>query len=184
MDAIFSVVQSARREAPALIPGAKSPRGDLYLPCWKCGRPAALDVTVISPLQKFTVKGAASYNTGSCTRCWEERKWASRLSSCYSTSISFIPLVVKTLGGWSRKSMEIIVFLPGTVYRLHLIDCSKNIYIPTIAITTLHIIKLILLTTLTVHKNVEMCDLNYSTQWPEFPIHTVLAATMASQNIC
>ena len=49
-DAVFSAAQSAalapRREAPSLVPGSQSRPADIYLPCWKRGRPAAVDVTV------------------------------------------------------------------------------------------------------------------------------------------
>ena len=110
-DALFSVAQSAalapRREVPALMPGTKSRPADLYLPCWKRGRPAALDVTVISPLQKLTIKGAAT-TQGHALGVGEERKRASHSSTCYSAGISFVPLVVETLGGWSLEAVETI----------------------------------------------------------------------------
>ena len=39
---------------------SQSSRADIFLPCWKRGRPAGLDVTVISSLQQSTVLGAAN----------------------------------------------------------------------------------------------------------------------------
>ena len=49
-DALFSVAQSPalapRKEAPLLIPSSSSCPADIYLPIWKRGQPAALDVTV------------------------------------------------------------------------------------------------------------------------------------------
>ena len=58
-DVIFSVAQSAalspRKELPSLIPGCSSKPADVFLPHWTHGRPAALDVSVISPLQVLTV---------------------------------------------------------------------------------------------------------------------------------
>ena len=63
-DALFSAAQYAalvpRREVPSLIPGSKSRPADLNLPHWSQGRPAALDVTVISTMQALTVTGAAT----------------------------------------------------------------------------------------------------------------------------
>ena len=110
-DALFSAAQSAalapRREVPALIPGASSRPADLYLPYWKRGRPAALDVTVISTLQKTTIQGAA-VRQGFALGVGEERKRASHSSSCHSAGISFVPLVVETLGGWSSEAVETI----------------------------------------------------------------------------
>ena len=59
-DALFSSAQSAalcpRKEMPSLIPGSKSRPADIYLPYWTHGKPAALDVSVISPLQKLTLQ--------------------------------------------------------------------------------------------------------------------------------
>ena len=56
-DVLFSAAQSAAvargKEVPALIPGASSRPADLHLSHWKCGKSAALDVTVISPVQKL-----------------------------------------------------------------------------------------------------------------------------------
>ena len=45
-----------RKEEPSLIPGSKSHPADIYLPCWTHGKPAALDVSVISPLQRLTLE--------------------------------------------------------------------------------------------------------------------------------
>ena len=63
-DAVFSAAQSAalapRREVPSLIPNSQSRPADIFLPCWKRGQPAALDVAVISTMQRATVNGAAS----------------------------------------------------------------------------------------------------------------------------
>ena len=67
-DVLFSVAQAAalapRKEVPSLIPGSSSRPADVYLPNWKRGQPAAIDVTVISTLQQQTQTGAA--NTPHC----------------------------------------------------------------------------------------------------------------------
>ena len=79
-DAIFSVAQSAalapRKEAPSLIPSSRSRPADIYLPNWKRGQPAALDVTVISTMQQLTQAGAAS-TPGYALHVGEERKMRS-----------------------------------------------------------------------------------------------------------
>ena len=62
-DAVFSAAQSAAlaplKEAPSLIPGSSTRPADVYLPNWKRGQPAALDVTVISTMQQQTLLGAS-----------------------------------------------------------------------------------------------------------------------------
>ena len=63
-DALFSAAQSAalapRRKVPSLIVETNSHSADMYLFWSKCGKPAAVDVTVISLFQKLTIEGAAS----------------------------------------------------------------------------------------------------------------------------
>ena len=50
-DAVFSAAQTAtlapRKKVLSLIPGSQNRPADVFLPCWKGGRPAALDITVI-----------------------------------------------------------------------------------------------------------------------------------------
>ena len=62
-DVIFSAAQFAAlapsKEAPGLVPGSHARPADVFLPSWSLGRPAALDVHVISPLQVLTVAEAA-----------------------------------------------------------------------------------------------------------------------------
>ena len=58
-----------------LIAGNISRPGDVFLPSWKSGRPAALDVTVTSPLQPNIINHAA-YNSGYVNEAAKERKYA------------------------------------------------------------------------------------------------------------
>ena len=103
-DALYSAAQSAalapRKEVPALIPGTSSQPADVFLLIWKRGQPAALDVTVISTLQNLTVAGAAS-TQGHALSVARERKMALHSPACHSVGVSFFPLVVESLGGWS-----------------------------------------------------------------------------------
>ena len=71
-----SAALTTRKEVPSLIPGVNSCPADLYLPCWKHGKPAALDVTVISPLQKLTIQ-EASVTQGHALSVADGRKRAS-----------------------------------------------------------------------------------------------------------
>ena len=63
-DVLFLAAQSTalapREEAPALIPGYQSRPADVLLPILSHGHPAALDITVISPLLQATVQSASS----------------------------------------------------------------------------------------------------------------------------
>ena len=110
-DALFSAAQSAalapRLEAPFLVPSSSSRPADVFLPNWQAGRPAALDVTVISTMQPLTISGA-SLSKGHALQIGEQRKLTGHLDECSSAGIDFIPLVVETLGGWSARATEVI----------------------------------------------------------------------------
>ena len=106
-DALFSAAQTAalapRKEVPSLIPGTSSRPADVYLPNWRRGRPAALDVHIISTLQQLTLK-EASVTQGHALSVGEERKRAAHAEACHAVGVTFIPMVVETLGGWSEEA--------------------------------------------------------------------------------
>ena len=108
-DAVFSAAQSAalapRKEVPSLIPGTQNRPADVYLPCWKRGRPAALDITVISTMQQSTIQSAAEIQ-GHALHVAEARKFATHGASCQAAGISFIPLAIESLGGLSDTTAE------------------------------------------------------------------------------
>ena len=63
-DVLFSAAQYAAlastKKALSLVPSSRSRPADILLPHWSHGRLAALDVSVISPLQHLTIAGTAS----------------------------------------------------------------------------------------------------------------------------
>ena len=110
-DVVFSAAQSAAlapsKEMPNLIPDSLSRPADVFLPTWSRGRPAALDVHVISPLQQQTMGEAAS-TPGHALQVGVQRKLASHLSACRSVGVEFIPFVMETLGGLAEDSIFIL----------------------------------------------------------------------------
>ena len=109
-DVVFSAAQSAAlapsKEMPNLIPDSLSRPADVFLPTWSRGRPAALDVHVISPLQQQTMGEAAS--TPDALQVRVQRKLASHLSACRFVGVEFIPFVMETLGGLAEDSIFIL----------------------------------------------------------------------------
>lgn len=110
-DALFSVAQSAalapRKEVPGLIPGSRARPADLYLPAWPRGTPTALDVRVVSSLQKVLVQAAAT-DPGSALAKAKSEKIAKHADPCQQVGVKFIPLVVEVLGGWEGEAAETI----------------------------------------------------------------------------
>jgi hypothetical protein len=110
-EVLFSVAQSAalcpRREVSSLITGSCSRPADIFLPHWVGGKPAALDVSVISPLQNLTVNSSPSVQ-GFALAVGEARKVATHQDVCRAEGITFIPLIVETLGGWSSQASDLV----------------------------------------------------------------------------
>uniref|UniRef100_A0A1X7U3M7 Uncharacterized protein n=1 Tax=Amphimedon queenslandica TaxID=400682 RepID=A0A1X7U3M7_AMPQE len=92
---------------PSLVPGSSVHPADVFLPQWKGGRPVALDITVISPLQEQRVATAAVVQ-GSSLGVAEARKLSLHAANCHQAGITFIPMAVEALGGWSSSASEVI----------------------------------------------------------------------------
>ena len=78
---------------------------DIFLPTWNGGSPAALDVTVISPMQQLTLSQSAT-TQGHALKVASNRKTAIHGPCCQQAGIQFIPLPVETLGGWSSDAVS------------------------------------------------------------------------------
>uniref|UniRef100_A0A1X7T2V3 Uncharacterized protein n=1 Tax=Amphimedon queenslandica TaxID=400682 RepID=A0A1X7T2V3_AMPQE len=94
---------SPGREVPSLVPDSSSRPADIFVPSWSLSRPAAMDVTVISPLQQLTVSQSATVR-GHALLFAEERKNIVHFEECQRVGVLFQPLAMETLGGWSQKA--------------------------------------------------------------------------------
>ena len=108
---VFNAAQSAAlapsKEAPNLVPDSSVRPADILLPNWNRGRPAAVDVHVISPLQQQTLAEAAS-TPGHAFQVAVCRKLVSNLSACRSVGVEFVPFVIETLGDLSEDTISTI----------------------------------------------------------------------------
>ena len=108
-DIIFNATSAASlapiKEQRNLIPGERSKPGDIFIPTWSAGRPAAFDVTVTSPLQLSLLSRAAE-TPGASLEVAEDRKFSKHEKNCEEKGISFFPLAVETLGGWSALAIK------------------------------------------------------------------------------
>ena len=68
---------------------------------YKDRQPAALDVHVISTLQRLK---DAAVTQGHALSVGEERKRAAHSEACHAVGVTFIPMVVETLGGWGEEA--------------------------------------------------------------------------------
>ena len=92
---------------------SRSRPGYFHLLCWSRGRPAALEMTVISSLQSSTLQSAGT-SAGHALELSDERKFTKHLSAREEDGISFVPLSVETLGGWSPIAAKTICRIAST----------------------------------------------------------------------
>ena len=110
-DALYHTAISASlsptKEDRALLPGVDHRPADVLIPNWAGGLHAALDVTVINPLQIQTLERAAT-DPGYALGLRYQQKWAKYGDLCRSEGIKFCPLPVETLGGWHEDAVMLI----------------------------------------------------------------------------
>jgi hypothetical protein len=109
-DAIFNAAHSAalapRMEVAGLIPGSNSRPADVFLPSWENGKAAAIDVTVISSLQKALIRDSAS-TPGFALQVAESRK-RQTYGDALGRDVALLPLAVDVFGRWSASSVDFI----------------------------------------------------------------------------
>ena len=101
-------------EQKNLISETNSRSGDVYLPSWSAGHPAALDVIIASPLQPSVISIAA--RSGFALRAAEDRNFRQYSQYCARIGVQFILMAFEPFGGLSdlvRKILERIVLLTG-----------------------------------------------------------------------
>ena len=92
-------------EQKSLLPDNNSRSGDIFLPVWNAGQPAALDVTVTSPLQSSLIINA-SEKSGFALSAAEDRKYEQYAQNCSDVGIQFIPLAFATFGGFAETVLK------------------------------------------------------------------------------
>ena len=117
------------------MPASQSRLADILLPTWCHGRPAALDIHVISLLQQLTLDEAAS-TPGHALQVGTQRKLAAHLSECRSGRlctcqnadlVDFVPVVAETLGSLSDEAIHIVrAFRKAIARRANLLDFSTS----------------------------------------------------------
>ena len=100
-------------EKKNLIPESQSCPGDIFVPTWKAGKPAAFDVTVNSSLQSNSLTNAAT-KAGYALDAADERKYCLHDDNCAKMGITFVPLAIEVFGGISatfKKTLKRLAVL-------------------------------------------------------------------------
>ena len=117
-------VLSPVKEGRFLLPGCDRRPADVYLPNWAEGRDAALDITVINPLQQATVAQAAETPGHSLDFAFN-RKMRGTAEECERQGVAFIPLAFESLGGWHKTAEKQVKKLAQAVARQTGVDESE-----------------------------------------------------------
>ena len=119
-DALHEMAVSAglapTKEGRFLLPGDDRRPADVFIPYWAGGRDAALDVTVVNPLQAATVGGAAT-TPGFALTYAHNRKMQGAAEDCRRQGIAFLPLAVESLGGWHAGAEKEVKKLAAAMAR-------------------------------------------------------------------
>ena len=78
---------------------------DILASNWLCGKPAAFDLTMVSPL-KPTLISEAGRTSGSAVVAAELRKHSANDAKCSELGWTCIPLVAESYGAWGNEAMQ------------------------------------------------------------------------------
>ena len=81
----------------------RSRPADIFIAGWDRGKPAALDITITSPLCP-AILGESCHQAGAAALAAEARKLHSNGPKCQELGWSCIPLADKTYGNWGREA--------------------------------------------------------------------------------
>ena len=124
--AAVSAALAPTKEGRALLPGQGEKPADIFIPRWAGANDAALDVTVINPLQEAQVQGAAA-TPGHALDAAQKRKLDKSWEACHRQGIEFIPIAVESLGGWHKSAIAQISKLGSALARQNGDDESVTI---------------------------------------------------------
>ena len=107
-DALHSTAVKAAlgptKEGQYLLPGEGGKPADIFIPRHAGGKDAALDVTVVNPLQAALVSQAAE-TPGHALKVAHKRKLDKSWQACNQQGIVFLPLAVESLGAWHKSAI-------------------------------------------------------------------------------
>ena len=104
------------KEGRYLLPGNNRRPADVYIAGWEAGKDAALDITVVNPLQEALVQEAAA-TPGHALQFRHNTKMAGAAAECQAQGIAFLPLVVESLGGWDERAVHQVKKLSSALAR-------------------------------------------------------------------
>ena len=110
-DAVYATAASAHlaptKEDRALLPNCGGRPADIMINNYMGGLHAALDVSVINPLQAQTIQ-RASVEPGYALNLRHQQKMSKYGDKCLSEGIKFCPVVCETSGAWHPEGAALL----------------------------------------------------------------------------
>ncbi|CAK0900784.1 unnamed protein product [Prorocentrum cordatum] len=96
------------RPGDAADPGLRR-TADVFLPSWRGGPPAAVDLAIASP-QRQAAFQQASEVAGSAAQLYEDykRSYLDTEAQCPQQGIAFVPMVAERSGGWGASGIQVL----------------------------------------------------------------------------
>ena len=104
------------KEGRFLLPGTDRRPADVLVPHWTGGKDAAMDVTIVTPIQGATLPGAAN-TAGHALDHAYTRKVNGAEEECRQQGIAFLPLVAESFGGWHSGAVREVKKLGAALAR-------------------------------------------------------------------
>ena len=83
--------------------GSQRRPGDIFIPGWIAGRDAAIDVTVVTPVQVSFVEKAAEIPLYAAKEA-HQRKMAKNYEDLKTEGVEFITVALETFGAWHPEA--------------------------------------------------------------------------------
>ena len=112
-----SAALSHEKENRFILSGEDKRPADVFIPKWSSGLDAALDMTIVNPLQAALVQEAADIS-GYALYYACQKKMQVTSEECQRQGVVFLTIVVESLGGWlgvTERSRSCQQPEPGTV---------------------------------------------------------------------
>ena len=96
------------RPDDAADPGLRRP-ADVFLPSWRGGSPAAVDLAITSPQRQAALQQASEV-AGSAAQLYEDykRSFLNTEAQCSQQGIAFVPMVAERSGGWGASGVQVL----------------------------------------------------------------------------
>ncbi len=105
--------------------GSQTRPADIFIPVWTLGQPAAIDLTVVHPLNSEFLSNGASTAAETCLQAAEEWKHGANGKKCKELGWQCIPMAVTVYGVWGPEARITIQRVASRIAIREQRDCGE-----------------------------------------------------------